>query len=340
MDNINSQDWLVLLITLVVALAIVLLMRWILIVRQKELSAEQRLPRQLAMLAITVVAVIAVVLALPVQESSRNQLLALLGVLISGVIAFSSTTIVSNLMAGIVLSLNRPFRTGDYIKCKDFAGRVIEKGLLDTEVQTEQRTLIHVANSILITEPVEVVRSSGTFISAEVSLGFDVHHSIIEKHLETAAQQAGLSDAFVHVTELGNFSVNYKVSGMLLDTKSILTTRSKLHTCVLDELHNNDIEILSPNFMVTRATDPERTFIAKSQLKTEEKKVSQEDIAFDKAEEAEQVDTEKLNLQTSLDTLKESLSVADAEQKDSIKAQITKVQDALADLETSTKVHD
>lgn len=337
MENFNPQEWLILLITFVVALSVVVLMRWLLIVRQKELSAEQRLPRQLAMLAITVVAVVAVVLSLPVQESSRNQLLALLGVLISGIIAFSSTTIVSNLMAGIVLSLNRPFRVGDYIKCKGFAGRVIEKGLLDTEVQTEQRTLIHVANSILITEPVEVVRSSGTFISAEVSLGFDVHHSIIEAHLEAAAQQAGLSDAFVHVTALGNFSVNYKVSGMLLDTKSILTTRSKLHTCILDELHNHDIEILSPNFVASRPTDPERKFIAKAQAKSEEKKVSQEDIAFDKAEEAEQVDTEKLNLQTSLETLKESLSVAEAEQKDSIKAQIAKVQSSLADLESKIK---
>ncbi|MFW8592338.1 mechanosensitive ion channel domain-containing protein [Glaciecola sp. 2405UD65-10] len=335
MENFHPQDWLILLITLTLSGAVLSGLNWLLLTKHKELSAEQRLPRQLTMLAFTIVAIVAVVLSLPVQESSRNQLLALLGVLISGVIAFSSTTIVSNLMAGIVLSLNRPFRTGDYIKCNGFAGRVIEKGLLDTEIQTEQRTLIHVANSQLITAPVEVVRSSGTFISAEISIGYDTHHSLLSKHLEKAAQNAGLSDAFVHVTALGDFSVSYKVVGMLLDTKSMLTTRSKLHVAILDELHNNDIEILSPKFVASRTTDPDKQFIAKAKAKQIKETLTQEDIAFDKAEEAEKIDSQKSALQERLAELKQSLSDASEEQKEAMKLEITSVQESLKQIETT-----
>lgn len=337
MEHFNAEDWLILLITLLITGACVTLFRWLLLTKRQELNAEQRLPRQLTMLGVSIVAVVVIVLALPVQESSRNQLLGLLGVLISGVIAFSSTTIVSNLMAGIVLRLNKPFRTGDFIRSNGLAGRVIEKGLLDTEIQTEQRTLVHVANSFLITHPVEVVRTSGTFISAQVSLGYDVHHGIVEKHLEAAAQKAGLSDAFVHVTELGNFSVNYKVSGMLLDTKTILTTRSKLHTCILDELHNQDIEIMSPTMVSSRPTDPEKQFIAKARSKIITTEVTQEDLAFDKADEAEKLDSERSTLQTELEALKLALNNAEDDEKNAIKLRIDETQIKLSNLDTQTK---
>lgn len=308
MDNFIFQDWLILTITLVVTVAIVLVLRWLLILRTLQNSAEERLPKQLAMLGISIVAIIIIVLALPVSESSRNQLLGLFGVLLSGVIAFSSTTIVSNLMAGLVLRLNKPFRTGDFIRCAGFEGRVSEKGLLDTEIQTRQRALVHIANSFLISNPVEVIRSSGTIISAEVSLGYDIHHALIEKHLQKAAEIAGLSDAFVHITELGNFSVNYKVSGMLEDTKSMLTTESKLYGAILDELHANDIEIMSPNMIAPRAVDPSYHFVAKAKVKATQETVGQEALVFDKAEEAEKIETQRLDLQAKLADYKERLA--------------------------------
>jgi small conductance mechanosensitive channel len=100
MDNFILQDWIVLVVTAIIVFVVVFALRWLLLFKPASLSAEERLPRQLAMLGITIVSIIVIVLALPVSESYRNQLLGLFGVLLSGVIAFSSTTIVSNLMAG------------------------------------------------------------------------------------------------------------------------------------------------------------------------------------------------------------------------------------------------
>ena len=45
-------------------------------------------------------------------------------------------------------------------------GRVSELGLLRTEIQTERRNLTTFPNLYLVTNPVTVVRSSGTFISS------------------------------------------------------------------------------------------------------------------------------------------------------------------------------
>ncbi len=202
--------------------------RWILIARHPELGNERMFPRHLILIGLTIACVVGTALALPVSESSRNQLIGLIGLVVSGIFAFSSSTIFSNLMAGIMLRVTRPFRTGDFVSVGDYFGRVAERGLLDTELQTENRELIACPNTFLITNPVSVVRSSGTVVSTTLSLGYDVHHSTAEKLLLKAAHECGLDDPFVQITELGNYSITNKICGILTDVKSLLTTRSNL----------------------------------------------------------------------------------------------------------------
>ena len=213
--------------TIVVAL-ILAGTNYLLLSRFPEMGNDRRLPRQLSMFGITLVGIIAVVLTLPIVESSRNQILSLIGVLLSGTIALSSTTIVSNAMAGIMLRITKPFRTGDFIRTSNYFGRVSERGLLDTEIQTEYRELVSVPNTQLITNPVTVIRSSGTIVSASLSLGYDINHLTIEQLLIAAASKVGLQDAFVQIIELGDFSVLYRVNGLLTDPKNMITTRSDL----------------------------------------------------------------------------------------------------------------
>ena len=60
---------------------------------------------QLIMLALTFAGVLAVVVALPVNDALRGQLLSLIGILLSAAIALSSTTFIGNIMAGIMLRI-------------------------------------------------------------------------------------------------------------------------------------------------------------------------------------------------------------------------------------------
>lgn len=63
--------------------------------------------------------------------------------------------------------------------------------------------------------------------SASLTLGYDIAHQRIEDLLQKAARHTGLTEAFVHITELGDFSVGYKISGFLTETKQLLSARSK-----------------------------------------------------------------------------------------------------------------
>ncbi|MEW9797720.1 mechanosensitive ion channel family protein [Alteromonas sp. CYL-A6] len=309
------------------------LLHYLLLTRHDHLTGEQKLPRQLSLLILTLIGLVVIAVTLPVSEGTRNQIIGLIGVLASGVIAFSSTTIVSNLMAGLVLRVNRPFRVGDFIRVNEHSGRVAEMGLLDTEIQTETRELIAFANTLMVNNPVSVVRASGAIVSVDLSLGYDIHHSVIEKHLLAGAESAGLEEPFVQVIALGDFAVTYRVAGLLKDVKSLLSARSRLHKAVLDSLHQADIEIVSPSFMNQRPQPEGLRMIPPQQGETSpspDNDTTPETVMFDKAEEAESTETEREQLQAKLDELEERLSSASGDDKASLTEQRDKVKARLA----------
>ncbi len=237
-------------------------------------------------------AVICGIIVAPVSEETRGQLLSLFGLALTAVLTLSSTSLVSNAMAGVMLRAVGSFRPGDFVRSEGHFGRVTERGLFHTEFQTEDRDLTTVPNLFLATNPFTVVSGSGTLVWAEVSLGYDIPRTRIEGLLCEAARAAGLEDGFVHVRELGDYSVLYRVAGFLEDAKRLLSTRSDLREQMLDTLHRAGIEIVSPTFMNQRPLDPSQVFIPKTdEVRAPTAPVtSPEDRIFDKAEEAGRLD--------------------------------------------------
>lgn len=250
-----------------------------------------RFRMQIILLILFFFGFLAVVLVLPVSETTRGQLLSLIGIVTSAAIALSSTTILGNAMAGLMLRATRSFRPGDFIRIGDHFGRISEQELFHVEIQTEDRDLTTLPNLYLVTNPYKVIRSSGTMITAEVSLGYDVADSRVQKCLLDAAMAAELTDPYVHIMDLRDFSVLYRVGGLLTEVKHVLSARSRLREEMLRALHANQIEIVSPTFMNTRALDPARRFIpADRSTPTATPATDVESIVFDKADEAESVE--------------------------------------------------
>ncbi len=324
-------------LSFVAAGAVIAAAHWFLLGRRKNLEQTQLLPRQIALLVIMVFCTAGVILVLPVSESARNQLIGLLGILLSGMIAFSSTTAMSNLIAGLLMRITRPFRIGDFIRVGEYFGRVTEQGLFDTEVQSEQRELIAIPNIYLMRNPIVATHSAGAIISASLSLGYDLGHLHIESLLGEAAVQSGLKDPFVHITELGDFSVTYRVSGVLEEVKGMITAKSRLHAAILDTLHGANIEIMSPAYMNQRRLADEQKIIPPAEAveapPAQTAVPEAENIIFDKAEEAQRLETEKQDLQKRIGTLEQAAKSAGAEDKKQLKEQIAAVNDRLNNLQ-------
>jgi len=316
------------LITVIIIVAAFLISNWLFqnIMQKKE---KATIARQIISVVIVLLGALAFTISLPIDKSIKGQIISLIGIVLSAAIALSSTTLIGNALAGLMNSSVKNFKLGDFVKIEDNFGRVTKKGLFRTEIQTEDRNLTSLPNLYIATNPMKIVRESGTIISANVSLGYDINHSQIEGHLLKAAEESGLEDPFVYIEKLGDFSVTFRINGVLKDINKYFTTHSRLNAKVLDNLHKNDVEIVSPAFMNQRQVN-EIKFIPKTSPVKENSNENNlpEQIVFDKAIEADKIDEkeeylEKLSKQ--IDGLKQNLK--DGGNKDEINKRIANLEE-------------
>lgn len=261
--------------------------------------AREKVVQQLIYILVIVAGVLLIILTLPINTDDKNLILSLFGIVVGAIITFSSTTFVANAMAGVMLRLIVPFRVGDYIKIDGTFGRVTEMYFLHTQVQSIDRDLITIPNIKLVSSPLKTIRSSGTIITTTVSLGYEIPRKDIEQKLLEAAELTGLENSFVHVEELGDFSITYKVGGLLKDVESLITARSDFRKNVMDSLHGADIEIVSPTYMNQRVFSTEHVCLPPKKEKgsktVTQPEVKAEEIIFDKAITARTLDRIYIN---------------------------------------------
>lgn len=305
-------------------------MNWFLLARNKTLGSQARLPRQLLMFLLTVMSLLVMVILFPMTDSTRGQIITLIGLVITGVIALASTSFVANVMAGLMLNVVKSFSPGDFIRVGEQFGRVTERGLFHIEIQTEDRDLATLPNLHLATNPVTVVHKAGTIISAELSLGYDVPRTKVEELLKKAALQVDLVDPFVLLISLNDYSVVYRVSGFLADITSLITARSNLKKYVLDVLHENDIEIVSPSFMYQRQMPSWDKVIPASQISSAqlqaEEEIAPEEMIFDKAKDAAEIEDIRAEVELlgkKIDSMKKQKKAASGTEKEELEKKIS-----------------
>ena len=283
---------------------------WYFMGRHSDLGNEKKFKHHLLMACFILVGALGGIFLLASYNSEWGGILAgLFGVVLSGIIAFSSSTILANLAAGLLIRINRPFKTGDFIRIGDHFGRVSERGLFETEIQTEHRELIALPNTFCINNPVTTILDSGVILSVTLSLGYDVDHHRVEVLLKRAARKIGLEKPFVHILDLGDYSVSYRISGLLQDSKTMITARSMLSASVLDTFHMHGIEIMSPSFMNQKQLGKGDRSIPQtisSYAYPSSSSDSLEDIAFDKVNKAERMEELKQRIIQELEDLEDA----------------------------------
>ena len=240
------SDWFPALATAAITVLIIVLVRWVLQKRLGPDASETHFQAQIAPIVIALLGLLVVIFVLP-DGSDSDLAFSLFGLIVTGALAISSQSIIANAMAGLMLRSVSSFKPGDFIEVQGQMGRVTERGLFHTEIQTADRDLITLPNAIMVNQPVRVVRASGTIVSATASIGYDVSRHELEDLFVKAAESAELVEPFVQVVDLGDYSVNYRIAGFLEDPRSLLAARSRLRSAILDTLSEAEIEIMSPS---------------------------------------------------------------------------------------------
>lgn len=124
--------------------------------------------------------------------------------------------IATNLMAGVYLSVRRPFRRGHLIKAQDYFGTVVEVNLRWTELLTQQGQLVLIPNKQVFENPIMNYSARGTRrvdITLGVSYGDDLEKAKRVAMEAVAAVPSRLPDREVELfyEELADSSVDFTV---------------------------------------------------------------------------------------------------------------------------------
>jgi len=310
-------------ITLLMIVLMFIATKWI-FKRIEQKKEKSTLTRQVIYVIIILLGALAVTISLPMDQTLKGQIIGLIGIVLSAAFAFSSTTLIGNALAGLMNANIKNFKLGDFIRIENNFGRVTKKGLFRTEIQTEDRNLTSLPNLYIANNPLKIIRESGTIISTTVSLGYDLTRSKIEAALLEAANKVGLTEPFVYITNLGDFSVTYKINGLLTEIDKYFTVTSKLNANVMDHLHQAGIEIISPNFMNQRQVNEIQFIpITTKESKSEKEEKLPEELVFDKAIKADKIDDKIESLKKIDEEIKQlKLASKDAGDKEQINNRI------------------
>ena len=201
-----------------------------------------------------------------------------ISVFVGLIVSLGSSTVIGNIIAGLVITYMRPFKLGDRIKLNDTTGNDIEKTPLVTRIRTPKNELVTIPNSFIMSSHTvnysASARTYGLIIHAEVSIGYDVPwrkvHSLLLKAAQATQGVAADPEPFVLETELQDWYPVYQINAYITEADQLAQIYSNLYQSIQDIFAEADVEIMSPHYMAVR--DGNETTIPKSGLKPEETK--------------------------------------------------------------------
>lgn len=196
-----------------------------------------------------------------------------ISVFVGLIVSLGSSTVIGNVMAGMVITYMRPFKLGDRIKLNDTVGDIIEKTPLVTRIRTPKNEVVTVPNSFVMSSHTvnysASAREYGLIIHSEVSIGYDVPWRQVNQLLiDAALNTPGVLDdsrPFVLETSLSDWYPVYQVNAYIKEADKMAQIYSDLYQNIQDRFNEAGVEIMSPHYMAVR--DGNETTIPKDDLR-------------------------------------------------------------------------
>ena len=183
-----------------------------------------------------------------------------ISVFVGLIVSLGSSTVIGNIIAGLVITYMRPFKLGDRIKLNDTTGNVIEKTPFVTRLRTPKNEVVTIPNSFIMSSHTvnysASARQFGLIIHTTVTIGYDapwrkVHQLLIGAALKTP----GVLDhpkPFVLETDLQDYYPCYQINAYIRDANKMGDIMSALHQNIQDAFNEAGVEIMSPHYFAQR----------------------------------------------------------------------------------------
>ena len=170
----------------------------------------------------TLLLAVAFVGAFPYIPGSQTPAFQGISLFLGLLVSLSSSSALSNIIAGTILTYTRAFRVGDIVRIGETFGEVTVKRLLATHMRTYKNVVVSIPNSLILTTQVlnytTLAAERGLVAHSSVTIGYDapwrrVHELLIAAALRT---EGVLTDPppYVLQTALNDFSVSYEINAV------------------------------------------------------------------------------------------------------------------------------
>lgn len=209
----------------------------------------------------------------PYLPGSNSGVFQGISVFVGLIVSLGSSTVIGNIIAGLVITYMRPFKIGDRIQLNDTTGNIVEKTPLVTRIRTPKNEVVTVPNSFVMSSHTvnysTSAREYGLIIHSEVSFGYDIPwRKVNELLIDAALNTPGVVDdprPFVLETSLSDWYPVYQVNAYIKEADKMPQIYSNLHQNIQDKFNEAGIEIMSPHYMAMR--DGNETTIPKDDLR-------------------------------------------------------------------------
>lgn len=200
------------------------------------------------------------ILIFPYLPKSDSSVFQGVSVFAGIMLSLGSTSIIGNLVAGLVITYMRPFRIGDRIKMDDCVGNVVEKTALVTRVRTLKNEIITIPNSSVMSSKTlnysASAREYGLILYISVTVGYDVPwqkvHDLLLKVAYRTDNLLKKQKPFILQTALDNFNVEYQLNVYTKEADRMSAIYSDLRKNVQEVFKEAGIDLVSPSYVVNK----------------------------------------------------------------------------------------
>jgi small-conductance mechanosensitive channel len=200
------------------------------------------------------------VIIFPYLPGSDSPIFQGMSVFLGLLVSMGSSSAISNLIAGLVITYMRAFKIGDRVKIGETVGDVLEKTALVTRIRTIKNETITIPNaSILTGHTINYSASAKRYeliLHTTVTIGYDVPWKQVHELLLQAAKRTDLllndPPPFILQTSLDDFYVSYELNAYTEHPKMSALIYSHLHQHIQDLFNEHKIEIMSPHYRANR----------------------------------------------------------------------------------------
>lgn len=201
-----------------------------------------------------------IIIIFPHLPGAQSDIFKGVSVFLGVLFSLGSTSIIGNVISGLVITYMRPFKKGDRIKVGDFVGNVIEKSPLVTRIKTTKNEVVTIPNAIMMSaQTVNYTKSAedfGLVLYKTVTVGYDVpwrkvHDLLIEAGMNTPRVMKKMKP-FVLQTALDDFYVEYQINVYTREANYIPAIYSDLYKNIQDIFNREGIELISPHYHAHR----------------------------------------------------------------------------------------